>query len=215
MLTVILEDEGQKQGFHFAKHAVWENMGVKVVRMPLPVGDYVLQNDKTKDVVARKLSRKMKPKKMDFLGTYNICVDTKYDILELVNDICGQQHARFRDECILAQNNGIKLYIVVENRGGLIPETKDVYNKTIKSLEELHSWKNPRLFLMKRTKELLYYKNGRPVFRMEQRYPMATKGETLQKACVTMEKKYGVRFLFCRPDEAAELVLSILEGRYE
>lgn len=209
----ILEDEGQKQGFHYTKHSMWDYMGVEVVRMPLPVGDYVLLDERTKDVIDRKKKRNMKPKKMDFLGTYDVCVDTKYDILELVNDICGKQHERFRDECILAQNNGIKLFVLVENRGELIPETKDIFNPTIKRLEDLHRWKNPRLFLMKRSSEVAYYKNGKPVYKRVQRYPNATRGETLQKACMTMEKKYGVKFLFCRPDEAAEMVISLLTGK--
>ena len=78
--------------------------------------------------------------------TYNVTVDTKKDIQELVGNVCGKQHARFRDECILAQNNGIKLYVLVQNDGGLINGTKDIYNPTIRTLEDLHKWKNPETF---------------------------------------------------------------------
>lgn len=56
------------------------------------------------DVINRKNERGVPVKKMDFLGTYNVTVDTKKDIQELVGDICGKQHARFRDECILAHS---------------------------------------------------------------------------------------------------------------
>ena len=77
------------------------------------------------------------------------------------DDICGKQHARFRDECILAQNNGIKLYVLVQNAGGLIKGTKDIYNPTIRTLDELHKWKNPRLFVMKRkVADLFEFWNG-------------------------------------------------------
>ena len=39
-----------------------------------------------------------------------------------------------------------------------------------------------------------------------------TKGETLAKAMVTMEKEYGVRFMFCHPDEAGATVVELLKG---
>ena len=39
-----------------------------------------------------------------------------------------------------------------------------------------------------------------------------TKGETLAKAMVTMEKEYGVRFLFCHPVQAGAKVVELLEG---
>lgn len=181
--------------------------------MPLPCGDYIIANEKVTDVINRKKERGIPVKKMDFLGTYNVTVDTKKDIQELVGDICGKQHARFRDECILAQNNGIKLYVLTQNAGGLIGGTKDIYNPTIKSLEDLHSWKNPRLFVMKPTKEIIgYYKtSGKPKYKRIQRYPTATKGATLMKACMTMQKKYGVEFVFCHNRDQGRLVLELLQ----
>ena len=216
-------------------------MGVEIVRVPLPVGDYVLMNDRIKDVIDRKTGRNMgiigkktvtlkngkeverniydygvDLKKMDFVGTYNVCVDTKKDIEELINDIVGRQHERFRDECIFAQNNGVKLYILVENLGGLVSFTKDIYNPTIRSLNELHSWKNPRLFIMQTSSEVIgYYKNGKPKYKRVQKYPKATRGETLMKACMTMQEKYGVEFLFCTPEESAERILSLLDAKQE
>lgn len=41
--------------------------------------------------------------------------------------------------------------------------------------------------------------------------PNATKGETLAKAIETMEQKYGVKFLFCKPEEAGAMILKLLE----
>ena len=52
---------------------------------------------------------------MDFLGCYNIAVDTKMDLMELYGCMV-QSHERFRDELLLAQNNNIKLYILTENK---------------------------------------------------------------------------------------------------
>lgn len=192
---VILEDQAQKLDKHKLKNLYWQKNGIEVIRMPLPVGDYILGNEKVMDVIARKKMRGIAPKKMDFLGTYDVCVDSKFDIQELISDICGKQHDRFRDECILAQNNGIKLYILVENKKAAI--TKDIWNPTIRDLSELHTWKNPRLFIRRSGKQL---------------YPSATRGITLQKACCTMEKKYGCKFLFCTPEESGAEIVRLLNG---
>lgn len=191
---ILIEDKAQKIDKHKIKNLWWKKHNIEVMRMPLPVGDYVLANENVMDVIARKKMRGIEPKKMDFLGTYNVCVDSKFDIQELISDICGKQHDRFRDECILAQNNGIKLYILVENKGGLIGRTT-IENPTIRNLKDLHSWKNPRLFIRR---------NGKQV------YPNATRGITLQKACMTMEKKYSCQFLFCTPEESGAKIMELL-----
>ena len=197
---ILISDKAQQKGKHTEKEQYWEGLGIDIVNLPLPCGDYIIANDKVLDVIARKQKRGILVKKMDLLGTYNVTVDTKKDIQELVNDICGKQHDRFRDECILAQNNGIKLYILVQNEGGLIKYTKDVYNKTITRLEDLHSWKNPRLFIRKKGVQL---------------HPKATRGETLMKACLTMQKEYGVEFVFCHNRDQGHMVLELLQREVE
>lgn len=193
----LLEDKANQENKHIKKNKYWLKQNIEVIRVPLPVGDYVLVNDKIQDVLDRKAARGIEPKKMDFLGTYNICIDTKKDIQELVSDICGKQHDRFRDECILAQNNGIKLIVLIENDYQALTKDGSIANKTIHSLSELHSWKNPRLFIRKCGKQV---------------YPNATKGLTLQKACHTMSWKYGVKFEFCSSAEAGAKVIELLGG---
>lgn len=195
MSVVLIEDLNNKPNHHVKKHTYWAKHGIEIARYRLPVGDYVLSNSKIMDMLARKKVRGIPPKMMDFLGTYTVCVDSKKDILELVGNICGKQHERFRDELILAKNNGIKLYILVENEGGLIKGTKDIYNPTIRNISQLHSWKNPHLFK---------WKNGERV------YPKATKGYILQKACYTMQAKYGCEFVFCTPEESGKTIIDLL-----
>ena len=116
---VILEDMGQKEEKHLIKNRWFYENGIEVIRAPLPVGDYIIADEKVMDVLERKGRRGMHPKKMDFLGTYNVSVDTKESIGEIINNICGKSHDRFRDECILAQNNGVQLHILVENEDGV------------------------------------------------------------------------------------------------
>lgn len=68
---IILEDMGQKEEKHTVKNQWFYENGIDVVRVPLPVGDYVIANDKAINVLERKEQRNIKPKKMDFLGTYS------------------------------------------------------------------------------------------------------------------------------------------------
>ena len=193
----IIEDTGNKTGKHKLKHSYFDSQGIEVLSYGLPVGDYIIVTDAVADVIERKKKRGIQPKKMDFLGTYKVCVDTKFSIEELVGDICGKQHERFRDECILAQQNGIKLYILVDSEDEWIGKKKDIYNPAIRSLGGLFSWKNKRAFI---------WKGGK------QAYPTATKGATLAKACITMRKKYGVEFLFCDPKDSGRRIIELLGG---
>lgn len=196
----IVEDKANKIDQHEVKNKWWADNNIEVMRYPLPVGDYILVDDKVRELIQRKQKRNVEIKKMDFVGTYKVCVDTKKDIQELIGDICGKQHDRFRDECMFAQNNSIKLYILVENTSITINERKGIYSPFIDCLDNLHKFVNPRLFI---------WRGGR------QLYPNATKGITLKKACITMQHKYGVEFVFCKPNESAEKVIELLIPKEE
>lgn len=107
-------------------------------------------------------------------------VDTKKDVLELCGNII-QKHDRFRRELKLAREVGISLTVLVENADG------------VTDFATLAAWRNPRAAINAR-------RGLRP--------PVG--GMQLAKACATMEKKYGVRFDFCPPQEAGARVLEIL-----
>ena len=191
----IISDKAQQSGKHVIKERWWAENGVEVLYHPLAVGDYILVDDKVKELLDRKAKRGIEPKKMDFLGTYKVVVDTKRDIQELIGDICGKQHARFKDECLLAQNNGIQLIILVENRDR-VKETNDLFR-----------WLNPR---MHRYNKILYmHRIGKWLNIAEPKAP-PTKGEVLAKSCITMHLKYGVKFEFCTPEEAGAKVIELL-----
>ena len=194
---LIIEDKGQQVGKHEMKHRWFDCHEVEILQAPLPVGDYVLANDKVLDVIQRKTRRNLELKKMDFLGSYKIAVDTKRDMQEIAGNICGRQHARFQDECILALNNGIRLYILVENED------------EIRSLADVSDWQNPRL---KRYEDVRHMHSiGRwQSIALPKAKP--TSGEILMKAMQTMREKYGVEFLFCRPEEAGKKIVELLGG---
>lgn len=95
----------------------------------------------------------------------------------------------------------VKLYVLVENRDG------------VTCIGDLFHWRNPRLEYWKNSDEVIgTYKNGRPKYKKVQMYPNATKGEILAKACLTMQERYGVKFLFCRPEEAGAKIIELLGG---
>lgn len=97
----VLVDRGQQAHKHDLKHDCLKKFGAELQIVPLPVGDYVLVNDKVADVLSRKEARGIPVKKMDLSGSYTVSVDTKRDLQEAIGNICGKQHARFRDECAI------------------------------------------------------------------------------------------------------------------
>ena len=104
----LLEDTRQKSGKHKAKRAFFEKAGVKVLRSKLPAGDYGRLDD------------------------LSVVVDTKKDILELVQNVTSG-HKRFVRECDLAKENGILLYVLTEDA-------------QVKTIEDLNLWQNPRRY---------------------------------------------------------------------
>lgn len=86
----IVEDTRNQTGKHKNIREYFEGRLMPIIRTKLLVGDY---------------SR---------LDNMTVCIDTKKDYVELAGNICGKQHERFRKECIKAQENGIKLIVLVE-----------------------------------------------------------------------------------------------------
>ena len=149
---VIIEDTRQQAGKHDLKHDHFSLQGVEVYRSKLPFGDYA--------------------------PPPSIAIDTKKDMEEIAANIGGKEHARFREECKLAQRIGAQLIILVENRDG------------ISSVADVPMWVNP---------------NPRKTAK-------SIDGPRLAKAMMTMSERYGVRFMFCTPEDAGRIVLEILEN---
>ncbi|HHV13233.1 MAG TPA: hypothetical protein GXX75_23455 [Clostridiales bacterium] len=167
----IIEDTRQQADKHKIENAQLEKLGVKLLRSKLPVGDYANIKD------------------------LSIVIDSKKDLQECVGNICGKEHPRFRRECQLAQEHGIKLIILVEHGWG------------IKNIDDVALWRNPRIDAFERKIKSMQRK-GLPVAGM--RPP--TSGETLSKAMKTMQEKYGVEFRFCSRGDAGKVIVEILGG---
>lgn len=199
-------DKGQKAKKHDIKHSWLKDNGHELIDLPLPVGDYIEITEEVQSVIDR---RGDKLKKMDFMGVVKVSVDTKKDLQEIVGNIHGKAHARFRDECILAQQNGIKLYILIEHGGN------------IASLDSVKDWKNPRQFIYEREvrkkwnipkdkdfqTELAELKShGAKIVRGP------TTGEELYKAMITMQEKYECEFMFCSKEQSGQRIIEIMGG---
>lgn len=110
-----------------------------------------------------------------------------------------KRHGFFHRGLKRAEYGEVKLYVLIEDDGGYCDRSRTIYNKPVTCIEDLFSWRNPRLFIMQGKK---------------QKYPMATKGATLAKALKTMEQKYGVTFRFCKKEAAgAEIIKILTEGK--
>lgn len=179
-------------------HRMMERAGHELIALPLQFGDYCEVTDEMQETIDR---RGGKLKKADFAADIKIAVDRKNSIDEICGNVCSttKAHERFRDEVILAQKNGCKFYVLIED-------------ESVTSLDDLENWENPRekkYFIMKARKDKGY----------KLKYPLPKQppasGKTLAKALRTMETKYGVKFLFCKPKDAAARIVEILKGGNE
>lgn len=106
-MNYLIEDTRQKENYHQLKHEHFNEVGINVIRCKLPFGDY------------------SRPPA--------VAVDTKENMDEICNNICGKSHTRFVNECKSAQAAGCKLIILVENDLG------------IDDISQVHTWINPRV----------------------------------------------------------------------
>lgn len=129
----------------------------------------------------------------DYMSLDNprLIIDRKQNISEICNNVT-QDHTRFRNELIRAQENGIKLVILCEHGNG------------INSLQDLVFWVNPR---------------AKKRVRIDGKWTdidvKAMKGDVLYKILNTLQDKYGCEFLFCDKKDTGRRILEILGGCYD
>lgn len=199
---VIGVDKGQKAGKHVLKHNMLIDRGNELRYVPLPYGDYIQITPEIATLVEGKMEKKGKTEKKDLHGIIPVSVDTKRNIEELYGNLVGgknkskngNEHERFRNECILAKENGCQLYILVENTDG------------VTSLDDFNKWKNEQGYKRYANMRHRAFKNGWT----SPKPPVPN--ASLVKMMKTMTERYGVEFLFCKPEEAAEMVEKLLTG---
>lgn len=200
-ITHICQDTREQKGKHKNIEMFMQQKGITIIRESggLGFGDYTLPLDR------------------------KVVIDIKQDVIEIAGNLCGPQHERFRNECLRAQQVGSQLYVLIQEN--------ECNGKEITIPEELVYWESPKYKfdyykteyldpmtlspVPKATRNLeenkykkyiksrkLAHKKGEPITNV--------KGETLGKVMRTMETKYGVKFLFCKEDEAGQILLQLL-----
>lgn len=165
---IIQSDTRQKKKHHTVKEKYFEEQGIRVVNSKMLVGDYGIPS------------------------RGNIAVDTKANISEMYGNLI-QDHQRFHDECVLAMEAGIKLYVLIENTDG------------VKCIDDLRKWKNPQMFR--------YYKAKKQALMQGLKEPKPPASNVqLIKIMHSMTRDYGVEFVFCTPNEAGQRVIDLLTG---
>lgn len=173
---------------HAKKHEWLDAHGIKVVRV--------------------RFDGKHEPVPVSFGDYYragsNVVVDTKRNIAEIAANINGEQHTRFREECRRAQRDGYRLIVLIENA------------ENVGDLHDLTAWTNTHCRFCGHYRGGKCKPKSRDVKRCKRhntRKPV--QGERLAKAMSTMADKYGVRFMFCKPEESAKTICDLLGVRYE
>ena len=134
----------------------------------------------------------------DYCNLHNptIMVDRKMSLIEIQNNITIG-HQRFRNELILAQENGIKLIVLIEE--SQIKTLEDVRDKYI----------NPRMKQWSIAKKRALNKG----LEFKQRPPLP--GKHIYEILKTMEEKYGCKFMFARKENMAETIIKLLTTKRE
>lgn len=131
----IIEDTAQQTGKHIGIEKFIEKIGFDTMRNTLPVGDYALLTQRGREIMNIKLraaernrsyanyiGREIRTnldvgrsilQKIDLVGTYDVAVDTKQNLDEVVRTVGGLADERIDQQAIRARNSNTRLYIVV------------------------------------------------------------------------------------------------------
>lgn len=233
---ILIEDTRQQRLKHNIKRDFFRSKGIVLRKETLDCGDYTLINDRSVVVDTKKdiqeligdIQFKGMPLKEIIPAVHEIYQkydlsgieeekmahiifdsDTGRNVEEEIlvtcykNDFCEDAEKEFQNLYVKrrgffhrglkrAENGNVKLYVLVENRDG------------VHSISDLEQWINHRL----KMKKWVTAPSGKKM--KVPKFPSAMSGERLAKACRTMEKRYGVIFLFTTPEESGAKILELL-----
>lgn len=132
----------------------------------------------------------------DYALPPRISIDTKKGMLEVYSNIVSD-HARFREECLRAQEDNIKLVILIED-------------DQIRSLEDAKTWRNPMFDKYQQKWGLIIraQKSGKMLSKQVPKPPVES--ERLVGMMTAMTMKYGVEWAFCHPNDTGKKIVEIL-----
>lgn len=144
----------------------------------------------------------------DYMSLDNprLIIDRKQTLAEVCGNLC-QQHKRFKDGLVRAQERGIQMVILVE------------HSAHIKSIDDVEKWKNPRTRAWeKKIREQAGCGYDFPIedaILLAKQYGFKvtappTPGPTLAKQMQTLSERYGVRWEFCSKQQTGKRIIEIL-----
>lgn len=157
---LIIQDTREKEGKKEHILKTFRIYGYDVVREKIDVGDYMFSHEN------------------------KVSVDVKESMLEVVSNLT-KQHERFKKELIRANENGKKLFILVE--------------EPLKSVYSVQFWKSP-VYKFGKLK-------GKPITNIN--------STTLMKMMITIQNKYGCEFVFCKKEDSGKKILELLRKENE
>ena len=176
---------------------IYEDTRQQIYKTDKPAHKHLWWDEHGVDVKRRKLETG------DYAtDTSNVLVDTKRDVAEVAQNIGGRQHSRFKRECQRAQDAGCRLVVLVENLHGYT------------QISHVNAWLNSHCAccVHYKRKSCIPRASGK-CLKHGTRKPI--QGDRLARAMSTMSKRYGVRFEFCKPSEAARRICELLGVAYE
>jgi hypothetical protein len=189
MITII-EDTGQKIGQHDLKNQHMKDLGAKVIRSKLLVGDYMLASGGS------------------------ISVDTKQDMSEMYGNII-QDHVRLSNEIKLAKECNIKLIFLIEHGEGFSC-IDDVLQWKNPQVEKYRFKVRAVLLKLKLVTKFCKYTLDELLLIAKINNAKIPKppapNEQLVKSMNTLIERYGCEFLFCTKDETGKRIIELLGG---
>ena len=233
---ILIEDTRQQRLKHNLKREYFRSRGIILRKEVLDCGDYALINDRSVVVDTKKdiqeligdiqvktiPLKELIPEVHTIYEKYGLSGYPEENMVRLIFDddvgrcvereilvicnLCGfpdeaekkfqklyvKRRGFFHRGLKRAESGDVKLYVLVENKDG------------VTSINDLKRWVNPRKHIQK------WITTPSGERRKVLKYPNAMSGETLAKSLTTMEERYGVKFIFCKPEEAGAMVLELL-----
>ena len=185
-MAILYEDTLNRPGKHSVKHSWWSAHGVAIVR---------IRFDGTHEQCPVSFGDYYAP------GS-NRVVDTKRNVDEIAQNINGKSHARFKRECQRAQSSGYRLIVLIENECGY-STFEDAATWTNGHCSKCGYYRGVKCDPRDTSTKCLKHGTRKPI-----------QGDRLVKAMSTMQARYGVRFMFCEPKSAAEIICKLLGVMY-
>lgn len=190
---ILVEDTRQKIGYHDHVSSYCSERGIRMIRAKLDYGDYVILRVPNEIEDVDGWITTIKPKIYE--RTNGVCVDTKYGLLEVYNNLV-HEHDRVAAECDNAHAIGIKIVFLVEE-------------PFVESLDGVRNWINP---LYARYKKLVIgQKYGRYMGTKKPTKPPIP-SDRLEKMMRTFADHHHCEWQFCDRFHTGEKLQEILMG---